>query len=497
MSKIRTHYDNLKVARNAPVEVIRAAYKTLSQKYHPDKNNSEDSERIMKIINESYEILSDPNKRRKHDEWIVSQETKTPNNERVKQPEQQRNRETINFNPPESGECLYSDLTPEMKKNIKERISGANKEQYRVKLETVLWKYVWLIVFVGWFYYLFDDASLYKWSEETNYWYLGITFIASVFFAKNLAWVYSWHTTPLQSWLIVTPLYIIKTQFNKIRYWPIWSVSDIQATHNYRNGGYQDTSLIIHFDEKPEYFSISPKTAYQFLVNRLQEFDSVFRNAVAQNNIEYLIRNDDFYGLKKSENKNINSKKISIIAYLLTLLTASALYAAAFQVNYEQPIKPKYVKKPIPAYTSKQPNAIPNYTRPALAPNGAKWPTQASYVKGYKKLHRNGLSSVTVDNTRNSSNVFVKLVSLDSSKAYPVRVFYIPAHSQFTVNNIRKGRYDIRYRDLNTGALARAEPFNLEEVSTYEGTSYSNIKMTLYKVRRGNMQTYQISESEF
>ena len=38
MKKIHTHYDNLKVARNAPIEVIRAAYKSLSHKHHPDRN---------------------------------------------------------------------------------------------------------------------------------------------------------------------------------------------------------------------------------------------------------------------------------------------------------------------------------------------------------------------------------------------------------------------------------------------------------------------------
>lgn len=38
MRQIHSHYDNLKVARNAPLEVIKAAYKTLSQKYHPDRN---------------------------------------------------------------------------------------------------------------------------------------------------------------------------------------------------------------------------------------------------------------------------------------------------------------------------------------------------------------------------------------------------------------------------------------------------------------------------
>lgn len=75
MAQIHTHYDNLKVARNAPPEVIRAAYKTLAQKFHPDRNpGNADATRIMAIINASYEVLSDPDKRREHDLWVAQQE---------------------------------------------------------------------------------------------------------------------------------------------------------------------------------------------------------------------------------------------------------------------------------------------------------------------------------------------------------------------------------------------------------------------------------------
>ena len=65
MANIRTHYDNLKVARNAPVSVIKAAYKALCQTYHPDKfqGSNEEAERIMKIVNASYVVLIDPVKR--------------------------------------------------------------------------------------------------------------------------------------------------------------------------------------------------------------------------------------------------------------------------------------------------------------------------------------------------------------------------------------------------------------------------------------------------
>lgn len=75
MPKVHTHYDNLKVTRNAPPEVIRAAYKSLSQKFHPDRNPDDPgATRTFQIINTAYEVLSDPLKRREHDDWIASAE---------------------------------------------------------------------------------------------------------------------------------------------------------------------------------------------------------------------------------------------------------------------------------------------------------------------------------------------------------------------------------------------------------------------------------------
>ena len=72
--RIRTHYDNLKVSQDAPIEVIRAAYRSLCKKYHPDQNHGNpDADRIMSLINRSYAVLSDPEQRRAHDEWIAAQ----------------------------------------------------------------------------------------------------------------------------------------------------------------------------------------------------------------------------------------------------------------------------------------------------------------------------------------------------------------------------------------------------------------------------------------
>ncbi|RIZ67509.1 MAG: hypothetical protein D0528_11790 [Methylococcales bacterium] len=59
--KIRTHYDNLKIANDAPDEVIKAAHKALVQKHHPDKTeNKDEAHRIIKLINEARDVLLNP-----------------------------------------------------------------------------------------------------------------------------------------------------------------------------------------------------------------------------------------------------------------------------------------------------------------------------------------------------------------------------------------------------------------------------------------------------
>lgn len=73
---LRTHYDNLHISQNADSAEIRYAYRRLSAQYHPDRNHSEEAAEIMKMINRAYAVLSDPQKRHEHDQWIAEQKYK-------------------------------------------------------------------------------------------------------------------------------------------------------------------------------------------------------------------------------------------------------------------------------------------------------------------------------------------------------------------------------------------------------------------------------------
>src|SRR4051812_14385248 len=62
-----TLYDILEVSPNASLQIIRSAYRTLSQQYHPDKNSGAETATLMAEINRAYMVLSDPLKRKEYD----------------------------------------------------------------------------------------------------------------------------------------------------------------------------------------------------------------------------------------------------------------------------------------------------------------------------------------------------------------------------------------------------------------------------------------------
>jgi curved DNA-binding protein CbpA len=67
---IMNYYAILGVSQHAKYREIKAAYRRLALKYHPDRNSSPVSENSIKIINAAFEVLSDKDKRRQYDEKL-------------------------------------------------------------------------------------------------------------------------------------------------------------------------------------------------------------------------------------------------------------------------------------------------------------------------------------------------------------------------------------------------------------------------------------------
>lgn len=66
----RDYYDILGVARSADTKEIKAAYRKLAIKYHPDKNPGDhEAEDKFKEAAEAYDILGDVQKRQRYDQF--------------------------------------------------------------------------------------------------------------------------------------------------------------------------------------------------------------------------------------------------------------------------------------------------------------------------------------------------------------------------------------------------------------------------------------------
>jgi curved DNA-binding protein len=80
--KFKDYYEVLDVPRTASGDDIKKAYRKLARKFHPDVNKDAGAEERFKEATEAYEVLGDPDNRKKYDElgarWKAGEEFKPP-----------------------------------------------------------------------------------------------------------------------------------------------------------------------------------------------------------------------------------------------------------------------------------------------------------------------------------------------------------------------------------------------------------------------------------
>lgn len=105
--KFEDYYKILGVPKTADISSIKKAYRKLARKYHPDKNPGDPiAEKKFKEINEANEVLSNPEKRKKYDEYGQEwQHAEAYENAKQSQSNRQSNRrQSQQFNMGDEGE---------------------------------------------------------------------------------------------------------------------------------------------------------------------------------------------------------------------------------------------------------------------------------------------------------------------------------------------------------------------------------------------------------
>jgi hypothetical protein len=328
-------YSILGVDSDASAEEIRNAYLARARVIHPDRFDRErqpqdwnKANEMLAELNEAYSILRDPSSREEYDQLRSVRQQRQP------APPPPPPFELGELTP---GHTRYADLSKPVQERLRKRQQNENEDQLQVRLQSVVWNYVFIVILLCWFWYLFAHADGARWGSDALAWYIPVTCAVGLLVGRNFLTLTRWYKSSLKSYFYITPLYFIKTEFDIVSFFPIFTLEDFGATHNYKNGSYQNSDVRLKFKSHTESFTLSSKEIFEDLVSRLRRYDEQLRQAFAEQQFDYFQKNDDFYRVKRGivPDKTILSTRARFGIYVAAVIACLIALAAANECNKE------------------------------------------------------------------------------------------------------------------------------------------------------------------
>ncbi len=509
----KSPYEILGVPRDATQDQIRRAYLQKVKEIHPDNFDQtkdrarwEKANEQLKELNEAYSILKNQDTRASHDKGAA---TGSPPPRRPRSPDWD-----IKLGKLKAGMVWFATLPKSIQDRILERTTGKEQNQFAIELGGIGWNYFFVVLLSAWFWILINQgSSSTRWRQDDQEVLFVGTLLCALLQAWNLCHIIKWRRSPLRPHLIITPLYVIKTSAEQVWYWPIWSVTSVRATHNYKNSSYTGTDLHMEFGSDHQSFSISPQAAYAHLCAMMDTFGRRVNAAKAQDDIRYFYAEDDFREIDPEAPPPEPPAPIRRIIKVVGLILAVyfAFYLGAYLYNRQQAERPEWraaASFQAPARSDVPP--APAYAPPPVyAPPSVPVVVQPSYPE--YALPDNGMTMVSSGDRQvarfkvsapEGTHYWVKLV--DATTMAPAIAMFVRSGSTAEAK-VPVGTYVIKYASgqkwYGTTYLFGPDTAYGKADQTMrfwvEGNVVHGHSMTLYKVRNGNLRTETIPASEF
>jgi DnaJ-domain-containing protein 1 len=339
-------YSILGVSPSATSDEIRAAYLSRARVIHPDRFDPErqpqewrKANEMLAELNEAYTILSNPSSRAEYDARRAKREQEDRSQRRAGAHERPGNQPLEAFEVGEltAGKAYFYNLPGSIQARLLKRQENKGEDQLQIKLYSIFWKFVAVVFLLCWFWYLSADAKGMAWNGGKIGWYQVITLIVALLIGRNCVAILRWMKSSLKPYFYLTPLYFLKTEYDVLSFWPIWTLKGVSITHNYSNGFYQSSDVLLDFDDSSVCLRFYSRKKIDKLLERLRTYDSRLRAAYMNSDYDYFIKNDDFRGVPRSAGPTRVSLPwwVRAIVYLASIFFCEMGLFLAFGTNYD------------------------------------------------------------------------------------------------------------------------------------------------------------------
>lgn len=515
----RDPHDVLGVPRGATFEQVRRAFHARTKVLHPDRFDRTSQPEEWHQANEMLKEVILAYNSLKNDGTASTTEFSGAQQSREESPvppegptENQTARESSDG--PSCGRIVFDALPSSKKKMLIERQSTDSDEFCRVKLGGIGGSYVLCALCVAWLFVLYHFVSEPRWTRTCAYAFLATSTIVGGGMGLLIIKIKRWTSAPLVPAFYVTRMYFVKTYLTEVQWWPIWQLEDIAITHHYHNGSYDQTSVRLDLPQSQELLKFRTRSSADRFIARLREFDVLLRRAVSDQNWSYLIKHDEFAGIKglpaAAPSALWNAREKAIVGAL------SATFLLAWGISYSENRKspPLYGLPPVRAETHERSDEkrLQTGLPAAKIATSDKVPKISEFEEPEHPIPATGLlhssfdewpvAPLTILTKDDGSGYFFKLTRLNGNK--DVASFFIRSGEKLEFV-VPIGKYQIKYA---TGSKWYGEKYLFGLETAYHKVSkvfefrqtaqgYEGYTIELFLQQNGNLQTEQIRPSDW
>ncbi len=371
MSK-RDYYSILGVSPDSPAPEIRKAYVRISRVIHPDRFDSaaqpedwEQANRMLSEINEAWQTLKDPERRRQYDHRAgfsrvtYKSESRKEYTKRPAKPERDAGPEAASapdFStiPVEitKGESPLDKLPQHLQDIILQREKGGTADHYAVDTDRPLNHYLKAGLLPIWALVLWFSSLGSEWGTVASVMMFAITVMVAFYFAGHLYWLIRWYTSPLSCRVYITPLYVIETSNERVSWWPVTGIRETRITNENPRYATSKTMLSLVYPDRIARFPVAPVRLARNCVHMLSKHKAKAAKALRAGDYEYFRRRNDFDGAESAP--VMVPKATGVAAYTLPVIIGVMLFASAYQSNLgnEAQIGSRLISQMLPLHGS-------------------------------------------------------------------------------------------------------------------------------------------------